>query len=282
MTKLRYLTINLKKNNDLHSLLSFKSCLQQSIYEHLTAIAPIDPLVQEWVSFLTASEIPLTPIVEPCQLSFRSAIAFKLAKYFPLTVTDLSSQLGSRLGNHVQSNNNTEVWIKVQIIEHNWLVFSCDYRYFPVWLAHLAQAFIQNSQPDPTQGITASSPAAYCQYAHARACSVLRLINQQEFGDLSQLPELPINLPTSARSLLEQILRTTDQLTGGKSENWLKVTVHLSEAFLSFDKDFNLVQYQEDRNQGLWAFKRLLLLNTRFILQELLVTQLNLAAPEEL
>lgn len=283
MAKVSYFKINLEENYDLRPILSLKRYLQQSIYEHLTATPLVNPPVSELCLFLSVSEIPLTPIVDPSHLGFRSAIAFKLAKHSPLTIADLALQLGARLGNNVQPNTNQrEVLIKAEIIDHNWLVFSCNYRHFQVWLAHLAQVLIKRSQPSPSQGITASSPAAYCQYAHARACSLLRLIEQPEFGGLSQLPELPINLPTSARSLLEQLLRVTDQLTEEKLENGLKVAVNLSRAFLNFDQDFNLAKHQDNANYDLWNLNKLLLINTRLILQELLITQLNLAAPEEL
>lgn len=287
MAKVGYFKINLPKNQDLCPILSFKRCLQQSIDEHLTAIAQFDPFLQDLLPQFTASEIPLTPILEPAQIVFRSAIAFKLALYSSLTVGDLASHFGKILANQIEQTPKTELLMKIEISDDHWLTFSCDYSHFQRWLASLVETFRHRSQPSSPQGITAHSPAAYCQYAHARACSVLRLIEQQNLGSvsslpLSQFPSVPMVLPTTTRSLLEQLLRASDQLTTEKGANRLKVALHLSEAFLSFDKDFNLTTYRENANPNLGDFQRLLLINTRLILQEILRVHLNLSAPEEL
>ncbi|MEB3309600.1 MAG: hypothetical protein VKJ02_05160 [Snowella sp.] len=286
MTTICYLPINLQKNNDFRAILSFKRFLQQSIYVRLTEIAQRDSGLQELLRFLSAPEIPLTPILEAEQYIFRSAITFKLANHSSLPVDSLAAHLWTNLAQkNEQDDNQADLVMRIQIIDHNWLIFNCDYLSLQVWLAYLSQQFLQRSQLVPRQGITASPPAAYCQYAHARACSLLRLLDQSVFCSFSPVPSSsskPLILPPSTRSLLEHLLRVTDYLTAEKTENWSKIAVNLSEAFLSFDKNFNLANHQVDTNAGLGDFKRLLILNTRFILQELLMTQLNLAAPEEL
>ena len=74
MIKTGCLTLNLEKTKDLSSILSLKKILQIQILALLTQIP--DGLTDS----LVYSDIPLVPTVTERDLTYRSAIAFKVRK----------------------------------------------------------------------------------------------------------------------------------------------------------------------------------------------------------
>ena len=277
MIKTGYLTLDLKKENS-SSLLSLKKILQVQILALLTQIpdALTDPLVY--------SDIPLMPTVIDRHLTYRSAIAFKLRKKTNGEPEILAEQLFNALINPPISENTNGFKLEVQLIDRVWLTFILDCSSLQVWLLALSRQLNSEdslNKRSPTIGITENAIAGYCQYAHARACSLLRLAEQEKILPLLPSTESVSRFELSApmRSLLEQILRVIDQMEGNTPENWLKVSKNLSQSFLYFERYHRLFNPKnQSQNQLAW----LLVINTRAILEILLLTKLQIPAPDEL
>ena len=279
MIKTGYLTLNLEKTKDLSSILSLKKILQIQILALLTQIT--DGLTDSWVY----SDIPIVPTVTERDLTYRSAIAFKVRKQTSWEPEILAEQLFNALINFPSSNENTNsLTIEVQLIDRVWLTFILDCASLQTWLLALSRQLNSGNylkKRPKTMGITENAIAGYCQYAHARACCLLRLAEQEKI-----LPFLPstesatiFDLSPPMRSLLEQILRVIDQVEGKTPENWLKVSKNLSQSLLFFERHHRLFNPKnQSQNQLAW----LLIINTRAILEILLLTKLQVPAPDEL
>ena len=278
MIKTGFLTLNLEKTKDLSSILSLKKILQIQILALLTQIP--DGLTDSWVY----SDIPLVPTVTERDLTYRSAIALKLGKKTRWEQEILAEQLFNALINQPITENINDLKLEVQLIDRVWLTFILDCSSLQVWLLALSRQL--NSRDDlnkrpTTIGITENAIAGYCQYAHARASALLRLAEQEKILPLLSSTESVSRFELSApmRSLLEQFLRVIDQQSGKASENWLKVSKNLSQALLFFERHHRLFNPKnQSQNQLAW----LLLINTRAILEILLLTKLQIPAPDEL
>lgn len=273
-----YLTLDLEKTEDSSSILSLKKILQVQILASLTQIpdALTDPLAY--------SDIPLVPTVTDRHLTYRSAIAFKLRKKTSWEPEILAEQLFNALINQPITENSNDLKLEVQLIDRLWLTFILDCSSLRVWLLALSRQLNPGDslkKRSPTKGITENAIAGYCQYAHARASALLRLAEQEKI-----LPFLPstesatiFELSPPMRSLLEQLLRVIDQMEGKKPENWLKVSKNFSQSFLYFERHHRLFNPKnQSQNQLAW----LLVINTRAILEILLLTKLKIPAPDEL
>jgi len=272
------LTLDLEKTKDLSSILSLKKILQIQILALLTQIP--DGLTDSWVY----SDIPLVPTVTERDLTYRSAIAFKVRKKTSWEPEILAEQLFNALINQPITENINDLKLEVQLIDRVWLTFILDCSSLQVWLLALSRQL--NSEDylkkrPTTIGITENAIAGYCQYAHARASALLRLAEQEKI--LLLLPSTEsvsiVELSPPMRSLLEQILRVIDQQSGKASENWLKVSKNLSQSLLFFERHHRLFN---PKNQSQNRLAWLLLINTRAILEILLLTKLQIPAPDEL
>ena len=278
MIKTGFLTLNLEKTKDLSSILSLKKILQIQILALLTQIP--DGLTDSWVY----SDIPLVPTVTERDLTYRSAIAFKVRKKTSLEPEILAEQLFNALINQPITENINDLKLEVQLIDRVWLTFILDCSSLQVWLLALSRQL--NSEDylkkrPTTIGITENAIAGYCQYAHARASALLRLAEQEKILPLLSSTESVSRFELSApmRSLLEQMLRVIDHQSEKASENWLKVSKNLSQSLLFFERHHRLFNPKnQSQNQLAW----LLLINTRAILEILLLTKLQIPAPDEL
>ncbi len=329
MIKTVFLTLNLEKTKDLSSILSLKKILQVEILGLLTQVS--DGLTDSWVY----SDIPLVPTVTERDLTYRSAIAFKVRKKTSWEPEILAEQLFNALINQPITENINDLKLEVQLIDRVWLTFILDCSSLQVWLLALSRQL--NSEDSlkkrsPTKGITENAIAGYCQYAHARASALLRLAEQEKILPLGPSTESVsiVELSPPMRSLLEQILRIIDHQSGKAvllnqsmnyyhnnfyrplnppilgdfhalvppklgglggqnipkisnaektSENWLKVSKNLSQALLFFERHHRLFNPKnQSQNQLAW----LLLINTRAILEILLLAKLQIPAPDEL
>ena len=184
MMKTGFLTLNLEKTKDLSSILSLKKILQIQILALLTQIP--DGLTDS----LAYSDIPLVPTVTERDLTYRSAIAFKLGKQTRWEQEILAEKLFNALINRTFSKDTTNsIELEVQLIDRVWLTFILNCSSLQVWLLALSSQL--NSEDylkkrPKTMGITENAIAGYCQYAHARACCLLRLAEQEKI-----LPFLP-------------------------------------------------------------------------------------------
>jgi hypothetical protein len=278
MIKTGYLTLNLEKTKDLSSILSLKKILQIQILALLTQIP--DGLTDSWVY----SDIPLVPTVTERDLTYRSAIAFKVRKKTNWEPEILAEQLFNALIKQPITENINDLKLEVQLIDRVWLTFILDCSSLQVWLLALSRQL--NSEDSlkkrsTTIGITENAIAGYCQYAHARVSALLRLAEQEKI-----LPLLPstesvsrFELSSPMRSLLEQMLKVIDHQPEKTPENWLKVSKNLSQSLLFFERHHRLFNPKnQSQNQLAW----LLLINTRAILEILLLTKLQIPAPDEL
>jgi hypothetical protein len=238
-------------------------------------------LTDSWVY----SDIPLLPTVAERDLTYRSAIALKLGKQTRWEQEILAERVFNALMNRTFSQDITNpIELEVQLIDRVWLTFILDCSSLQVWLRALFHQF--NSRDDlnkrpKTTGITENAIAGYCQYAHARASALLRLAEQAKI-----LPLLPstesvsiVELSSPMRSLLEQMLKVIDHQPEKTPENCLKVSKNLSQALLFFEQHHRLFHPKnQSHNELAW----LLLINTRAILATLLLTKLQIPAPDEL
>ena len=278
MIKTGCLTLNLEKTKDLSSILSLKKILQVQILALLTQIPDglTDPLVY--------SDIPLVPTVTDRHLTYRSAIAFKLRKKTNWEREILAEQLFNALIKQPIAENTHALKLEVQLIDRVWLTFILDCSSLQVWLLALSRQLNAGDylkKRSPTKGITENAIAGYCQYAHARASALLRLAEQEKILPLSPSTEFAtiFELSPPMRSLLEQLLRVIAQMEGKTPENWLKVSKNLSQSFLYFERHHRLFNPKnQSQNQLAW----LLIINTRAILEILLLTKLQVPAPDEL
>ena len=329
MIKTGCLTLDLEKTKDLSSVLSLKKILQVEILGLLTQVS--DGLTDSWFY----SDIPLVPTVTERDLTYRSAITFKVRKKTNWEPEILAEQLFNALINQPITENINDLKLEVQLIDRLWLTFILDCSSLQVWLLALSRQLNSGDylkKRPTTIGITENAIAGYCQYAHARASALLRLAEQEKI-----LPLLPstesvsiVELSSPMRSLLEQILRVIDQQSGKAallnqgmnyyhnnfyrplnppilgdfhalvppklgglggqnipkisnaekaSENWLKVSKNLSQSLLFFEQHHRLFNSKnQSQNQLAW----LLLINTRAILEILLLAKLQIPAPDEL
>ncbi len=278
MIKTGFLTLDLEKTKDLSSVLSLKKILQVEILGLLTQVS--DGLTDSWVY----SDIPLVPTVTESDLTYRSAIALKLGKKTSWEPEILAEQLFNALINQPITENINDLKLEVQLIDRVWLTFILDCSSLQVWLLALSRQLNSGDylkKRPTTIGITENAIAGYCQYAHARASALLRLAEQEKI-----LPLLPstesvsiVELSPPMRSLLEQMLKVIDQQPEKTPENWLKVSKNLSQALLFFERHHRLFNPKnQSQNQLVW----LLLINTRAILEILLLTKLQIPAPDEL
>jgi hypothetical protein len=278
MIKTGCLTVDLEKTKDVSSILSLKKILQVQILALLTQIP--DTLTDPWAY----SDIPLVPTVTDRHLTYRSAIAFKVRKKNNWEQEILAEQLFNSLINQPIAENIHDLKLEVQLIDRAWLTFILDCSSLQVWLLALSRQLNAGDylkKRPTTIGITENAIAGYCQYAHARACCLLRLAEQEKI-----LPLLPstesvsiVELSAPMRSLLEQILRVIDQMEGNTPENWLKVSKNLSQSLLFFERHHRLFNPKnQSQNQLVW----LLVINARAILEILLLAKLQIPAPDEL
>ena len=278
MIKTGCLTLNLEKTKDLSSILSLKKILQIQILALLTQIP--DGLTDSWVY----SDIPLVPTVTERDLTYRSAIAFKVRKKTSLEPEILAEQLFNALINQPITENINDLKLEVQLIDRVWLTFILDCSSLQVWLLALSRQLNSGDslkKRPTTIGITENAIAGYCQYAHARACCLLRLAEQEKILPLCPSTESVsiVELSPPMRSLLEQILRVIDPQPEKTPEHWLKVSKNLSQALLFFERHHRLFNPKnQSQNQLAW----LLLINTRAILEILLLAKLQIPAPDEL
>ena len=278
MMKTGCLTLDLEKTKDLSSVLSLKKILQVEILGLLTQVS--DGLTDSWVY----SDIPLVPMVTERDLTYRSAIAFKVRKKTNWEPEILAEQLFNALINQPITENINDLKLEVQLIDRAWLTFILDCSSLQTWLLALSRQLNSENylkKRSPTKGITENAIAGYCQYAHARASALLRLAEQEKILPLSPLTESAtiFELSPPMRSLLEQILRVIDQMEGKIPENWLKVSKNLSQSLLFFERHHRLFNPKnQSQNQLAW----LLVINTRAILEILLLTKLQIPAPDEL
>jgi len=275
MIKTGYLTLDLEKTEYSSSILSLKKILQIQILALLTQIP--DALIEP----LPCEDIPLIPTVTDHNLSYRSAIAFKVRKKTSWEQEILAEQLFNALINQPTNENTNDLKLEIQLIDRIWLTFILDCSSLQVWLLALSrQLNLEDSlkKRSPTKGITENAIAGYCQYAHARACSLLRLAEQEKILPFTESATI-FELSPPMRSLLEQILRVIDQLAGTTPENWLKVSKNFSQSLLFFERHHRLFNPKnQSQNQLAW----LLVINTRAILEILLLTKLQIPAPDEL
>jgi arginyl-tRNA synthetase len=278
MIKTGYLTLDLEKTEYSSSILSLKKILQIQILALLTQIP--DALIEP----LPCEDIPLIPTVTDHNLSYRSAIAFKVRKKTSWEQEILAEQLFNALINQPTNENTNDLKLEIQLIDRIWLTFILDCSSLQVWLLALSRQLNSGDylkKRPTTIGITENAIAGYCQYAHARASALLRLAEQEKILPLLSSTESVSRFELSApmRSLLEQILRVIDQMQGKTPENWLKVSKNLSQSFLFFEQHHRLFNPKsQSQNQLAW----LLLINTRAILEILLLTKLQVPAPDEL
>ena len=329
MMKTGCLTLDLEKTKDLSSVLSLKKILQVEILGLLTQVS--DGLTDSWVY----SDIPLVPMVTERDLTYRSAIAFKVRKKTNWEPEILAEQLFNALINQPITENINDLKLEVQLIDRVWLTFILDCSSLQVWLLALSRQLNSGDylkKRPTTIGITENAIAGYCQYAHARASALLRLAEQEKILPLGPSTESVsiVELSSPMRSLLEQILRVIDQQSGQAallnqgmnyyhnnfyrplnptilgdfyplvppklggsggqnipkisnaektSENWLKVSKNLSQSLLFFERHHRLFNPKnQSQNQLAW----LLLINTRAILEILLLAKLQIPAPDEL
>lgn len=273
------LTLDLEKTKDLFSVLSLKKILQVEILGLLTQVS--DGLTDSWVY----SDIPLVSTVTERDLTYRSAIALKLGKQTRWEQEILAEKVFNALINRTFSQDITNsIELEVQLIDRVWLTFILDCSSLQVWLRALFHQFNSRdnlNKRSKTMGITENAIAGYCQYAHARASALLRLAEQEKI-----LPLLPstesvsiVELSSPMRSLLEQMLKVIDHQPEKTPENWLKVSKNLSQALLFFEQHHRLFHPKnQSHNELAW----LLLINTRAILATLLLTKLQIPAPDEL
>ena len=278
MIKTGCLTLNLEKTKDLSSILSLKKILQIQILALLTQIP--DGLTDS----LVYSDIPLVPTVTERDLTYRSAIAFKVRKKTNWEPEILAEQLFNALINQPITENINDLKLEVQLIDRVWLTFILDCSSLQVWLLALSRQLNSGDylkKRPTTIGITENAIAGYCQYAHARASALLRLAEQEKILPLLSSTESVSRFELSApmRSLLEQMLRVIDHQSEKASENWLKVSKNLSQSLLFFERHHRLFNPKnQSQNQLAW----LLLINTRAILEILLLAKLQIPAPDEL
>lgn len=277
MTINSYLKLNLATIENSSSILSLKKFIQSQI---LTFLAQISDIFTESL-FLT--DIPLVPTITDTHLIYRSAIALKLAQKSFLNPEILADKLFNTLINtSCKSENTINLTLQIQLLDQVWLVFYLDFYSIQHWLSMLSKQ-LDYLPRSPTIGITEPLMAGYCQYAHARASALLRLAEQEKVFSLPILaltePSTQLNLSPPERSLLEQILKVTDQLEETKKENWLKIASKLSESFLDVERHSRLFS---NKNSPKKQFRWLLLINTRFLLQIILLTKLKISAPDKL
>ncbi len=278
MTINSYLKLNLATIENSSSILSLKKFIQSQI---LTFLAQISDIFTESL-FLT--DIPLVSTITDTHLIYRSAIALKLAQKSFLNPEILADKLFNTLINTCcKSENTINLTVQIQLIDQVWLVFYLDFYSIQHWLNVLSKQVDYLPPRSLTIGITEPLIAGYCQYAHARASALLRLAEQEKVFSLPILaltePSTQLNLSPPERSLLEQILKVSDQLEETKKENWLKIARNLSESFLGFERHSRLFS---NKNCPKKQFRWLLLINTRFLLQIILLTKLKISAPDEL
>ena len=278
MIKTGCLTLDLEKTKDLSSVLSLKKILQVEILGLLTQVS--DGLTDSWFY----SDIPLVPTVTERDLTYRSAITFKVRKKTNWEPEILAEQLFNALINQPITENINDLKLEVQLIDRLWLTFILDCSSLQVWLLALSRQLNSGDylkKRPTTIGITENAIAGYCQYAHARASALLRLAEQEKILPLLSSTESVSRFELSApmRSLLEQMLRVIDHQSEKASENWLKVSKNLSQSLLFFERHHRLFNPKnQSQNQLAW----LLLINTRAILEILLLTKLQIPAPDEL
>jgi len=189
----------------LWPILSLKFCLQTQLQQALSSAYP--------TLNLTPQAIPLSPRITPFHLSYRCALAFKLAPHGHPPPAQILTDLWPWLPQQCSLPNAVNLPLQLETTAAGWFTLTLAYGdlepWWQAWMPHLAQ---QRQALPPTKGITAPEPWSAYQYTHARLCHWLTLLESQDWP-LSP-PSFRLSpWPASMQALLGQALALIDERT---------------------------------------------------------------------
>ncbi|BFM38134.1 hypothetical protein [Synechocystis sp. LKSZ1] len=223
----------------LWPILSLKFCLQTQLQQALTSTYPTLNLAPQ--------AIPLSPKITPFHVSYRCALAFKLASHCRQSPAQILTTLQPWLPQQCSFPNAVNLPLQLETTGSGWFTLTLAYGdlepWRQAWMPQLAQ---QRQALPPKKGITAPTPWSAYQYTHARLCYWLTLLESQDWS----LPDPSLRLspwPASMQALLGQILALIDELAdqGGLSHPRLDNLCALALAVIA---DYPLTYFQAEPN----------------------------------
>lgn len=267
---------------------------------------------------ITAETIPLQRFSDHIQITYRSAIAFKLASCQP-TILELADQimaalplrndkalsqqlslfLPSQFSKETEFPTEYSLNFQVQVVSPGWLEFRLTDSSLAVWLQNL----ISPNCLKLIKNRAKNTPNCFSvQYAHARCCSILTLAAQQGFiiledGQLiepnpipwlqeqTEVTGMPKQLclvhPAEKRliALVLDILEYPEKLEPRQA---LKLAISLSQAWAEFFKHCRIWGEVKTQTPKLAQARLGLVVVTQGLLRSLLEDCLGVCAPVEL
>ena len=227
---------------------------------------------------------------------YRSAIAFSLARQWSITPLTLAEGIF----NHLKSIGTTPLSTEpvlgeviLKLVDPGWLVFELSDRSLGIWL----QTFPHCPWPSqPSATISRNHNNLFpLEYVHARCCALLRLAEQegmiqvkngkceQNFGGFKrpnpipwynpELEQLTTSHPVE-RSLISQMILTSDRLVNESTVDEIKLANHLSQAFLTFERHCRIFGEIAQNHRELSQARLGLVFLTQYLLRGLWLSQI--------
>lgn len=278
--------LSYQKSAELLSTGSLKKQLQYYISQEIAS--QFSPFLPTW------EQIPLKMRLTEQHLCYHSAIALKFCQPLGYPPEKLTREIKQQLVESQEgSDQSLDLPFTVQIHHPEWLTFTISYDLLLPWLMYL-EPMLQTgiSRDSLVIGIDAPAPIADIQYAHARACTWLRLRTiEKNTARVSHLNSEVVSLvlPSVLATLLEQVLRILDEPETLSPKQWQSQGLALSKKFLDYEAQAwqsrngnNQSQSPNQQKSNFQIFQKNLILITQALLQQLLVDKLGYPAPTQL
>jgi arginyl-tRNA synthetase len=257
--------------------------IKQLIYYYLLAALSIYANTQGSVC-IEKEKIPLSKGRNHKRVLYITGIALRLSKYENLPAMEIAEVIASHL-----SIESDDVF-RIQIISPGWIHVELAHPVLAAWLQRLV-SLGREEGGTKKENVSLSCSLFPVQYAHARCCSLMRLVQQEElFISADVIPwlnreqKLRLNHPAEFR-LINELVQIMDELEYSSADalvKWEKAGLAVSQAFENFWCNCRIWSEVKTTSPELAQARYGLILATQWVLKFLLEEKLGAFAPVEL
>ncbi|MEM8777618.1 MAG: arginyl-tRNA synthetase [Cyanobacteria bacterium P01_G01_bin.49] len=242
---------------------------------------------------LSPETLSLSRLSDRNSVIYRSAIAFQLVRQSAFSPFTLAAEIFQLIKQQQPKDDHLpQSSITLRLVDPGWLEFEVSDRSLEIWLQTLL------SCPWPLkQSSTISANYNHLfpiEYSHARCCTLLRLAAQEKLIQLNNgtfeknlsLFKCPNPIPwynpelnqlrvsnSAERSLISQMIITTDRLINESTVDEIKLANHLSQSFLDFERYCRIFGIIAQKQRKLSQARLGLVAITQYLLQGLWLSQ---------